>query len=326
MARADSNEAEPSSGTRSKEARFHDRHPTGRLRRLTGQGRDPPGQDRQRRVRLDGVVAEGGEPALDSRHLTGLICRQDQRGRQLDAPVPFGRVQQVFQRQGRGAVRLVPVGGAQVQLRDHVGFDATELAEQEFPEQGVVAIPLAAAVERDQERVRRLQTRGAAVLARGSAEDRIAQRTRQLIEHGRTAQELLRRLGLPRQRLAVQVVGHIPIVARRSSPLSGALLGDQRGEVEPDRPAFGAFGDGRGQLGGEFDLRVGEDLPCARLRRGPGRRRRTRARRRTPAGAAGAAARRDSRRRVASPAAFPTSRRRARRDSRATAPRADRPA
>ena len=44
-----------------------------------------------------------------------------------------------------------------MQLRDDVGLDATKLAEQELPEQRVVAIPLAPAVQRDQEQARRLQ-------------------------------------------------------------------------------------------------------------------------------------------------------------------------
>ena len=46
---------------------------------------------------------------------------------------------------------------AQVQLHDGVGLDAPQLAEQELPEQRVVPVPLPPAVERDQERVRRLE-------------------------------------------------------------------------------------------------------------------------------------------------------------------------
>ena len=63
----------------------------------------------------------------------------------------------MFQGQRRGSVGLVPVGGSQVQLRDDVGLDPTKLTEQELPEQGVVAIPLAPAVQRHQEHARGLQ-------------------------------------------------------------------------------------------------------------------------------------------------------------------------
>ena len=98
-----------------------------------------------------------GEPPLHRRHLAGLVGRQDQLGHQLDAPLPLGRVEQVLEGGRRRSLGLVPVGGSQVQLRDDLGFDPAELAEQELPEQRVVAVPLAPPVERDQEHVRGLE-------------------------------------------------------------------------------------------------------------------------------------------------------------------------
>ena len=59
----------------------------------------------------------------------------------------------------------------------------------------------------------------------------------ELIEHGRAAQEPLDGLRLLGQGLAVQVVGHVPVVTGDGLRLAAALLGDQGGEVEADRPA-----------------------------------------------------------------------------------------
>ena len=148
---------------------------------------------------------------MHGRQLAGLVGRQDQLRHQLDAPVPLGGVQQVFQGQRRGSVGLIPVGGSQVQLRDDVGLDPTKLTEQELPEQRVVAIPPAPTVQRDQEQARRLQVAKPRLRTR-LVENRVAQRSRQLIENRRAPQEPLNTLRQLHQRLPVQVVGHVPII------------------------------------------------------------------------------------------------------------------
>jgi hypothetical protein len=121
------------------------------LRGLPAQHRDPAGQHGQRRIVLNGGVTDRGEPTLDGRHLPHLVGRQGQLGHQLDAPVPFGGVQQVLDGHRRGTVGLIPVRGPQVQFLEDLGFDAAQLTEQELAKQRVVAIPLAPPIERDHE-------------------------------------------------------------------------------------------------------------------------------------------------------------------------------
>ena len=188
-----------------------DRRPAFALRRPPGQDGDPSRQDGERRVGLDAGLLERGEPPLHRRHLSGAVGGKHQRGHQLHGSVPLRRVQEVLQRQRGGAVRLVPVGGAQVQLRDDVGLAPVQLAEQELSEQGVVAIPLAPTVERDHEQVRGLQAPKLRVPA-ALLEERIAERGTELIQHRRTPQEALNVLGQLHERLAVEVVGDVPVV------------------------------------------------------------------------------------------------------------------
>ena len=205
------------------------------------------------------AVAERGEPALHGGHLAGLVGRQDQRRHQLDAPVPLGRVEQMLDGHRRGAVGLVPVRGPQVQLHDDVRLDPAQLPEQELLEQTVVAVPLAPAVEGDQEDVRGLHV--AQLLLRPRlGEERIAERCTELVEHRGVAQEplgLLRDLG---QRLSVQVVGHVPILTRDREPLPVALARDQRRQVQADRPALGPLGHRSSHVAGQADPGPREDL------------------------------------------------------------------
>jgi len=63
----------------------------------------------------------------------------------------------MLQGQLRRSIRLIPVRSTLVQRRDDIGFAAAKLAEQELPEQCVIAIPLSPTVERDQEQVGGLQ-------------------------------------------------------------------------------------------------------------------------------------------------------------------------
>ena len=132
------------------------------------------------------------------RDLTPLVGRQDQRDDQLDAPVPFVGVEEVVDGDLGQAVGLVPVGGPEVELRDQLGLDATELAGQELAVEGVVAIPLAPPVERHQELVGGLEVTEVDLRAR-PAEDGVAERARELVEDRGAAQEVLDVVGLPGQ-------------------------------------------------------------------------------------------------------------------------------
>ncbi len=230
-----------------------DRRPPLRLGRLPGQRRDPAGEHGERGILLDGGIAERGDPALHGGHLAGLVGRQNQRRQQLDAPIALGRVEQVLESHRRGTVGLVPVRGPQVQLHDDVGLDPAQLAEQELPEQTVVAVPLAPAVERDQEDVRGLQV-AQLLLRTRLGEEGIAERSTELVEHRGVPQEPLRLLGDLGQRFAVQVVGHVAILTRDRERLPVALARDRRRQVKADRPALGPLRHRSSHVAGEADL------------------------------------------------------------------------
>ena len=77
--------------------------------------------------------------------------------------------QRVADRLGSFAVPLVPGARSPVQLMDAVGLLVKQMRAQHIGKEMVVAVPLAAVVERDQEQVRpieSLQHRLAAVLGR----------------------------------------------------------------------------------------------------------------------------------------------------------------
>ena len=142
------------------------------------------GVQRQRRPGRDRLVAQGGEPALQRRQPSGVVERLRQLGRQLRRPVSLRGAQQVLDCHRRRPVGLVPVRRPQMQDVDHVGFAATKFGEQELLEQGLIAIPLPLAVQRNHEQTRCLQP--AQLLRRvRRSDDRIAQRTAEVIEHRR---------------------------------------------------------------------------------------------------------------------------------------------
>ena len=131
---------------------------------------------------LDGRVAEHRQPALNRRDLARLVRRPYQLCHQARTAVAFAGVQQVLEGQHGRPVGLVPVSRAQVQLGDRLGLYPTELTEQELSKQPVVAVPLAASIERDQERVRRLQP-AQLFLSTELFEHGLTQWSAQLIEH-----------------------------------------------------------------------------------------------------------------------------------------------
>ncbi len=132
-------------------------------------------------------------------------------------------------------------------------------AEQELAEQWVIAVPLAPPIERNQEQTRGLEFAQPLLPAR-FLEEGIAQRTRQLIEDRGAPQELLKTRGQLHQRLAVEVVGHVPIVTGNGQRLTVTVARDQRSEVDADRPALGPFGDGDSQLTSKAYVCLREDL------------------------------------------------------------------
>jgi hypothetical protein len=75
---------------------------------------------------------------------------------QLDGTITSCGLQQVFECHLRGTIDLVPVGRSHVQPFDVIGLSPTELVEQKLPEQGMVAVPVAVAIEWYHKRAGRL--------------------------------------------------------------------------------------------------------------------------------------------------------------------------
>ena len=123
----------------------------------------------------------------------------------------------------------------------------------------MIAVPLSPPVEWEQEQVGCLEA-AQPLLGADAVDDRVAQRCAQLINHRGATQEALILLGKPAQRLPIEVVGHIPVVAGDRQPVSAAVTGDQRGKVQADRPSFGASSDVGRRVGGEGDRSPEEDL------------------------------------------------------------------
>ena len=227
---------------------------------LPGQRRDPAGQHGERGVLLDVGVAERREPPLHGRHLADAVRREEQLGHQLHAPVPLRRVEQVLERRGRGAIGLVPVGRPQVQLGDQLGLDPAELARAGT--RGTARGTGTTLVDgrAGSGTVLVASRRRRCSLAPDSSSSASASGRAQLVEHRGAPQESLCVLGQQRQRLAVEVVGDVPIVAGDRRIVAVAVARDHRGEVEADRPPFGPFGDRGGHVGTEVEVGLREDL------------------------------------------------------------------
>ena len=93
------------------------------------------------------------------------------------------------------------------------GSTRTKLAEQEFSKEAVVPVPLAPAIERDEERIRSLESAQLPLCA-WLSEHGLTQRRAQLIEHRCATEEPLIALGQLAQRLAIQVVRDVAVVPR----------------------------------------------------------------------------------------------------------------
>ena len=139
-------------------SRVPPRPPTAPPRRPAEQRHD------QGAVRRDPGVVLSGRAALEPRHPAdhrvdpaagphGLHLREDESG----DPVRVVRGHGVVDGGLRHPVRLEPPCRPSVQPRDEVRFAPPELGAEQLPEEAVVAVPLAAAVERDGQEVAALQ-------------------------------------------------------------------------------------------------------------------------------------------------------------------------
>src|SRR5918993_3947444 len=128
-----------------------------------------------------------------------------------------------------------------MQFGDDIGLDLLELSEQELSEQPVVAIPPSPSIQRHQEQAPRLQLPKSGMRT-WLVEYRVALGSRQLVEDRRAEEEPLNIFRQLHQRLAVQVVSHVPIVTGDRRWVAVTVPSDQRGQVEADRPSLGSCG------------------------------------------------------------------------------------
>ena len=156
-------------------------------------------------------------------------------------------------------MRTAPRRRAAAQRRR--GLEA-ELELQQLAEQMVIAIPLTARVQGDQEHVRadEICEHGGRVLA---AEDRVAQLGREPGQHRRAQQELpfLRRER--RQDLLGQVVRDVPGAAGERPHARVGILEvakPQRRQVQPRRPSLRALQQQLNTLAGQLDPLTHEQL------------------------------------------------------------------
>jgi hypothetical protein len=121
------------------------------------------------------------------------------------------------------AGRLVPGRGPPMQHRDQGRLAGAKLQPQQVGEQLMVAIPLAAVVQRHHKQVRRLQL--AQQRGRPSGlEHGVAQRTGQPLQHRGPQQEPPQLRWLALQHLDDQIVGHMAVTAGESGDEPAGIL------------------------------------------------------------------------------------------------------
>ena len=134
-----------------------EREPALGLRGPPGQHADPGSVDGERRVAHQVVVAEPPEPLLQGLHAAVVVERQRERVDQAGDGVGLAGGVPVDDRRFGQVVGDAPGHRPAVELGHDVRLAALELVAQQLAEQVVVAIPLAAPVERHDEAVRALE-------------------------------------------------------------------------------------------------------------------------------------------------------------------------
>ena len=146
----------------------------------------------------------------------------------------------VFQRLFGLVVAQAPGGRAAAQHRDQAGFQAVQLGEQHVAEQVVVAVPLAAAVQRHQQQAgpgQLGQRRGRAALI----QHRLAQRPAHPLQHRGPGHEHPLRRRDPGQELRLQI--------RTDPPVRAAERGRRRPRGRPPAATAPPATTGRPPLG-----------------------------------------------------------------------------
>ena len=147
----------------------------------------------------------------------------------------------VGDRLGRVAVPLVPVARPPVQLADPLGLLVEQPGPEHVGEEVVVAVPVPAIVERDEEEVRPIEPLEHRLPA-AAAGDGVAQRPGEPIEDRGLEQEVADLVGLALEHLLGEVVDDEAVVAGEvlDEPADVvAALHRQRGELQRGDPPLG---------------------------------------------------------------------------------------
>lgn len=155
---------------------------------------------------------------------------------------------------------LVPGTRAPVEVRHPPGCLGEQARLQHVGEQVVVAVPAAVGVERDEEQVVPLEAAedpGGV----GASGQRVAERTREALEHRGREQEVAQLRGLPGEDLVGQVVEDEPVAAGKGGDEPGGrrrvhVAEGEGGELEAGDPALGAVREHRDVLAGEVEAIV----------------------------------------------------------------------
>ena len=132
------------------------------------------------------AVLEPLEPPANGVDPPPCIGRNRHGGDQPGGPVGVTCGLGMVDGQLRQPVGLAPGGRPDVQLGDQLGLAPVQLGPQQLAEQVVIAVPLAAAVQRNQQQVRPLQALKSSVRPPG-VQDRVAQRPGHAVQHCRRA-------------------------------------------------------------------------------------------------------------------------------------------
>ena len=163
---------------------------------------------------------------------------QDEPGDTIGVAGALGVVDRVLRR----PVGLEPCRRAHVELAGSARFLPAQLRQQQLAQQVVVAVPLAAPVERHDEEVAALQLFQQRARSR-RVERGIAQRATHPLEHGGTRQERRLAFRQPIEQLGPEVVDHEAVVTAERPVGRGAwrtAAGSECREVQTGRPALGA--------------------------------------------------------------------------------------
>jgi hypothetical protein len=230
-------------------ARVDDRDPPAHRIQVPAQGRHPRRAVRGHRARGDPGAAQRPQPLRRRGDLARVGAGVPVRGDEGDGPCGVAGGERVADRPAQRSGPLLPQAGTLVQAGDDPRVRPRELVEQHLPEQPVVAVPKALAVQRHDEQVVALQPLDD--LGRvARACHRAAQGRGELGEDRGACKEAPDGCRLRREDLLTEVVGDVAVPAPEGADEAGrggvAAQGERR-EIDRRGPSFRPLGQ-RGQF------------------------------------------------------------------------------